>query len=453
MQKYKITASKSQKKYTLIISASSDEEAREKVHKEGYSILSSSEASDDKIIWQKFIFQAERDGEIKNGIIIGKDIFKVYLKLRDELWYNIIALYPEWDKAHTNSEKKQKILDQLEKGYELQKWKEHLKKIKWENNEKFYLRKEINEVSTLIESVIKKLDVIMIDSKKYNISEEKLWKLQQLHSKLIHLKSSTNLTKLKKIWEIALMKVWEIELQSVEVTKNKESWKLLSETNSLLKKIWSDQRFIEKDKDIKSKIYKSIDELKGAFSLSDFKKNFIRKKEKKEIDTESYGFLKTVLLLEKHKEKLKENTQEIRKNLGLIMNPFSSSEKKEKIFLTRRVIKQNISILRAKKTGSLGSYTGVKKWYHKITEEVFSLIHYFQSILFIWILVYSFLFGISQILGLTGGNLFSINTESVGIFILFFWLFIALLVSKNIFTGFLGVVFFLFLFIFSQVNF
>jgi hypothetical protein len=31
------------------------------------------------------LFQIEKDGEIKNGVIIGKDIFKVYIKLRDEL--------------------------------------------------------------------------------------------------------------------------------------------------------------------------------------------------------------------------------------------------------------------------------------------------------------------------------------------------------------------------------
>jgi DNA-dependent RNA polymerase auxiliary subunit epsilon len=40
MQKYKIVASKSQKRYTLVLSADSESHAREKIHKDGYSILS-----------------------------------------------------------------------------------------------------------------------------------------------------------------------------------------------------------------------------------------------------------------------------------------------------------------------------------------------------------------------------------------------------------------------------
>jgi len=40
MPKYKIVASKSNKKYSLILTAGSESEARERIHKEGYSILS-----------------------------------------------------------------------------------------------------------------------------------------------------------------------------------------------------------------------------------------------------------------------------------------------------------------------------------------------------------------------------------------------------------------------------
>jgi hypothetical protein len=81
------------------------------------------------------------------------------------------------------------------------------------------------------------------------------------------------------------------------------------------------------------------------------KKDLKEKKEKKElIDTKSYSFLKTILLLEKYKEKLKENSREVQKNIILFCNPFSKSEIKEKILLKRKVIKQNISILKAKKS-------------------------------------------------------------------------------------------------------
>jgi type II secretory pathway component PulF len=70
MQKYKIVASKSQKKYTVILSADSETEAKEKLHKDGYSVLSISKLTSKDIDGQKFLFQVEKDGEIKNGVII-----------------------------------------------------------------------------------------------------------------------------------------------------------------------------------------------------------------------------------------------------------------------------------------------------------------------------------------------------------------------------------------------
>jgi len=113
MLKYKIVASKSQKKYTLVISADSESQAKEKLHKDGYSILSIEEFSGTDIKWKKFLFQIQKDGEIKNGVIVWKDIFKIYVKLVDELWYDVIFLYPEWDEAHSNAQKKQEIISEL----------------------------------------------------------------------------------------------------------------------------------------------------------------------------------------------------------------------------------------------------------------------------------------------------------------------------------------------------
>jgi type II secretory pathway component PulF len=60
MQKYKITATKNQKKYTLVLSAESQKEAQEKVHKEGYSILKIEEydvsGGERKADEKKFVF-------------------------------------------------------------------------------------------------------------------------------------------------------------------------------------------------------------------------------------------------------------------------------------------------------------------------------------------------------------------------------------------------------------
>lgn len=148
MQKYKIVASKSQKKYTIVLSADSETQAKEKLHKDGYSVLSIQEVEGKDIDGKKFIFQVEQDGDIKNGVIVGKDIFKVYKKLVDDLSYNVIFLYPEWDEAHENAQKKQKIMQELKKWYALQEkkkenkqWKDsrRRKKFLYEKTIRFYL--------------------------------------------------------------------------------------------------------------------------------------------------------------------------------------------------------------------------------------------------------------------------------------------------------------------------
>ena len=453
MQKYKIVASKSQKKYTLIISADSESDARDRIHKEWYSILGSSVASEKEILWKKFIFQVEKEGKIKNGVIVGKDIFKVYMKLRDELEYNIICLYPEWDEAHSDAQKKQKIMHQLEQWYLLQQQKVSGKKNLKKKEDNFYLKKELDTVAKLVASVIKKLDTLMSKSEIYNIDQEKLWKLQQLYNKLIHIKGSTNLSKLKEIGELALIKVWEIELQSIEQDKNQKSSVLLHETNDLLKQIGSDQHFIEKDKDIKRMIREAFSDLKKTLSLPELKKVFIPRKDKNVIDTQSYGFLKTVLLLEKYQDRLHENTKEMRKNFMLFILPFKKSQQRDKIFLTRRVLKQNISILKAKKTGSLSSYTWVRKGYHKITENIFKNTQYFQKFLFGCIVIFSAFFFLVLLSQKFNIWFLGVNHQGLLFFLFFFFLFLALTCARNIFMTFTSIVFFAFLFIFFKVNF
>ena len=255
MQKYKIVASKSQKKYTIVLSADSETQAKEKLHKDGYSVLSIQEIEGKDIDGKKFIFQVEQDGDIKNGVIVGKDIFKVYKKLVDDLSYNVIYLYPEGDEAHENAQKKQKIMQELKKWYALQEKKKKItsEKTAW-GERSFYMKKQLDSTYELIDLVVEKFDILFSERKKYDIDDQTFSKIQEIYEKLIHIKSSTNLVKLKEVWELALAKIAQIELERVESDKNKESRELLKNTNSLLKKIWSSQQFIEKDKDIKRMI-------------------------------------------------------------------------------------------------------------------------------------------------------------------------------------------------------
>lgn len=452
MQKYKVVASKSQKKYTLIISADSEIEAKEKLHKDGYSLLSVVLFEEEKIEWNKFIFQVEKDWEIKDGIIVGKDIYKAYKKLKDDLEYHIIFLYPKGDEAAENAEKKQLIMEQLHVWYELQQQKEKMVLEPSWKNEEFYIKKQLDDTYELIEKVLEKLDHIFTYKNEYTISEEKILLIEKIYEKLKQIKKSTNISKLKEIGEKALIKIAEIEVQNISIKKDEDSKKLLKETNTLLKQIWSDKNFKEEGKDYVLNFKRFISDFWESIAFFSSKKN-TRQKNVESIDTESYSFLKTLLLIEKYKEKLKLNTKEMRANIFLFINIFSGSEEKEKILLKRKVIQQNIALLTAKKDGSISSYTNVKKGAYKIIENISGLSIYTSNIFLLFSSIYISLFFFHIFSLFLGIQIFSFRSESIIFFLFFFLLYIIFSLSKNIFIMFSGIVFLVFFNIFIGVNF
>lgn len=452
MQKYKIVASKSQKKYTLIVSADSESEAKEKLHKDGYSLLSISEVESWKIEGNKFIFQVEKDGELQNGVIVGQDIYKVYKKLKDDLGYHIVYLYPHGDEAENNAEKKQLIMDQLDVGYKLQQQKEKTQAEKKSKEESFYLKKQLDETYELIEKVIIKLDNIITHRWDYSISEEKFLKIEAVYEKLKQIKKTTNLAKLREIWEKALTKVAEIEVENIQLKKDDESKRLLKETNSLLKEIGSDKNFKEKQGDLLGSVSLYIRDFKENIFPSKKEESKERKAEKK-IDKWSYSFLKTLLLLEKYNEKLKENTKDIQANIFLFVNIFSHSEEKEKILLKRSVIKQNITLLKAKKNGSVSSYTWIKKWISRLFESLLWGSSYMSKIFTLLSIVYIYTFLLFNLAWFIMGSDIYFYSESIKYFIFFFLLAIFLSYSKRVFLLSFSVVFLVFLNIFMGVNF
>jgi len=132
----------------------------------------------------------------------------------------------------------------------------------------------------------------------------------------------------------------------VEKEKNIYAKQFLKETNKLLKKIGSDKHFIEKDKDIKAKIKLYIERAHEMYH--NFKR--ARKQSKKQnTDKTSYDYLKTVALLNRYKEKYRQVQVEILKNFW----HFFISDKKEqfeKLLLTKAVLRQNIIIMKAKRS-------------------------------------------------------------------------------------------------------
>lgn len=456
MQSYKLSVSKNGKKYTIIFKAENEKAARERVHKEWYSILSIEESNQKTDIWNIFIFSAyTKEGELKQWKIAWEDIFKIYIKLRKNLEYNVITLFSEEEK-NISEEEKNKIIKDLEEEYNLFfQWRKNEKiddlreKINSEREENkknynFYLKKELEETYKLIDFVLQKLENLLSDKDWIKISVGQKEKLRLVYNTIIKLKKSTNLSKLKEIWELALLKIWRIELNEVERTQKEKTKKLLKETNILLKKIWSKESFIEKNKDVWYIINNFFEILNNYFIKL---KNLKNKKE--EVDTDSHSYIKNVLFLKRYKEKLKES------NIFLLKNwPFLifNSEKRLDFIIRRRVIKQNITLFKAKEKGVWFSYTSVKKGFNKIIDYILNFFKNIKQYLFYVIIIYTVIFVIFININLYY-NIWNSSYQGIFYFLVIFFVYLILYFTRNLLLIILNFVILFFIIIFWVVNF
>ncbi len=464
MQKFKITATKNQKKYSLVLSAESQKEAQEKVHNEGYSILKIEEFNPEENIKnssaKRFVFRGDKLWEEKKWVIMWNDIFKLYVKLKDELDYTILELYPEEDSLYENEDERKKLISNLEAWYVLQKQsspvvKEKKQELTKEQNmnsvwvsSDFYLKKQLESTYLLVDSVVNKFHVLFQEREIFHIDDETYGKLQDIYTKLIAIKSTTNLPKLKEVWELALIKLAEVEMRWLQYEKKQQAQEYLKETNKLLKKIGSKEQFRDPETDmilyLKNKFQDAIVKLK----LSSIKES-LKKEEKKVVDTETYDYLKLLLQLEKYEKKHKEVNKAIVKNFIIFLNPFSQWDEKIKTLLKKKVIEQNISILRAKKSWHISSYTSMKKWFQKTLDSIADFLKLIESLSLAFVLFFSILFLFSS----SYPSLISLNNIALPYFLLFFLLLLLTEIRRHLIVLSFYIVFFVFSFIFVQVNF
>ena len=468
MPKYKITASKSQKKYNFVLSAENEKLAKQRVHKDGYSILTVELFDENNITRGSFIFEAEKAGEIKKWKVVWDDIFKIYLKLKDGMGYNIIKLYSDLDIKKADDYKKN-ILLELEEQY---KYFKNTKKEKLRESEEsgknkvvdkneinvdnFYLKKELEETYKLIDFVLNKLNKLLAENK-YNLNDLKKEKLKNLYNSLIKIKSSTNTTKLKEVWEAILLKIWEIELEYLEKSKDEKGKVFLSETNNLLKQIWSEKKFVPENRDLWKQFEKFLNLVVKFFD--DFKKE---KKEKhnnslKLSDKNSHDYLRTIIFLNKYKQKLKQNNLEILKNIFVYIFPTEKNNiKKQDLTVRRKVIKQNIFLFKAKLEWKVFSYTKVIKWFDHILEITFNFFNYIRDYLFYVVFFYSLLFLL--FVNLNFYNVFpifegSLNYNWIFYFIIFLFIYFAIYFSRWIYSLFFNFIILFLIILFGIINF
>ncbi|PZM86700.1 hypothetical protein DLH72_00210 [Candidatus Gracilibacteria bacterium] len=455
MPNYKISVSKDNKRYSIIFKADNEASARDRVHREGYSILGIEELEKHEDIGSVFIFEGYKNGELKHGKITGDDIFKVYVNLVKNLEYDVISLYSEKD-PNVSDDYKNKILKELKEEYNLvfknrkkDKIDEIREKIKREkgdiNTDQFYLKRELEETNKLIVHVLSKLESMILGNSIINLGLEQRQKLENIYNSIIKLKKSTNISKLKEIGELALQKIGKLELEELEKTKNEKNRELLKETNRLLKEMGSKDKFVEKERDVSYQTKQFFEYVKSYFS-------FDKKGENSEdiIDKESHSYVKTQLYLSKYEEKLRENTIYIVKNIFKIL---SNKEFREMTYLKRNVIKQNIFLLKSKLRGKIVSYTFIVKGFGGIFGILQGLVEFIRKNLFYIIFLYTILFLLILNLGDKVNLLSNYNFRGIFLFLSIVCLYILLSVSKKIIFIFVNFALFIFVIILGVINF
>ena len=462
MPRYKIAVIKNQKKYTIVVQSDSEREARDRIHNDWYSILNVHEIWDEEMQGQKFIFEAYKWFDLKKWKVVWSDIFKVYLKLTDWLWYQIKKLYSEGDESKTEHEK-ERALNMLEAQYEIFKNTKEQKKLEKESKEKnqktvqksnidnFYVKKELEETHKLIDFVLLKLRNVLEKDLIIDIDIDKKEKLKVIYNNIIKIKNSTNISKLKQIWEKALLKIWELEIDDIDDNKNKKSEILLKWTNSLLKKIGSNIQFKPKEKDLKYILKTFFIDLKRPFD--EIKEE---RKRIKHIDKTSNSYTKTLYLLDEYRKKLKENNLDILKNFKNFIYPFwKNLEKRDEILIKRSVIKQNITLLKAKKDWRIISYTKLVQWYKKILKKIFSFFLVIRTYLFYVVLIYSLSFILIIVLNYFWiiSNLDWLNNNWIFYFIVFLVIYFAIYFSQWVYSLIINFLLTFWFIVFAVVNF
>lgn len=456
MQSYKLSVSKGGKKYTIVFKAENEKMARERVHSEWYSILSIEEIVNKEVLWNVFLFSWYNNvWELKNWKIVWDDIFKIYVKLRKNLEYNVVSLFSEADKDLSQDDKN-KIVKNLDEEYNLyfSSKKEKLeekaneivnKKINSDNKiDSFYLKKELDETYKLISHVLIKIQNLLSGEAKIELDYDQKEKLKTIYNSIVKFKKTTNISKLKEIWELALLKIWNIELSDVENQHKATSEVLLKETNNLLKKIWSKESFVKKENDLVYILSSFLEKVKFYYD-----KLKTVKKDKEVVDINSHSYIKNMLFLKKYKEKLKENNVFIFKNLlSIVFN----SEKRLDVFIRRKVIKQNITLFKAKEKWVWFSYTTVKKWLSKLIEMILRIIRVFRLNLFIVIFFYTLLFIIYLNINVYYA-IWNPNYDGIFYFLVLYFLYLILYFTRNLLLIILNFVILFFIIIFWVVNF
>jgi len=448
MQSFQAICAKNNQKVELIVQYHSLEEARQALHKQGYSIIEIKEVIWNTDQWNVYYFDIMLDGHKKSWQIQSSDIFKAYIKLVGDLHYSVIAIY---DDINATEEEKQFSTSKIHSSYLLycaQNTKKEVKKEEkveqttqvqaaYSDISDTFIWKEIQKYYILIDKILQKIETILSTYDQYLESDRKT-NLENFLIILKQLKNTTNIDKLRIISESALLKIGEIELELVQSNRAIEKKKFLNETNDLLKKFGSTSKIRNPETDMYLKMQQIIKDL-----LVDF---FTKKESlvaEKKIDTQSFVFFKNLRELNLYKEKLSITKKDLFKATFLFQK-----DKIIRLNIRKKLIIQNIQLIEKRIKNIKFSYTNVVKWIQNYVEMfVFLCISFWDYLIYI-IFIYSLFFLFSSI-----HAMYEFNYSIIFIIVLLsFFSFLTRLIKTNSYiVWYIGI--FVLFYIFLQLNF
>lgn len=387
---FQAVCSKWNKKLTISISAPDINSARNILHSQGYSIIEIHEFIDTDVLkeWNFFYFDAVINWVLQSWKIQSDDIFKAYRKLVEDLWYNVRYIYTApW----VSEEQKRLLTAKVKDGYNMylqsigEKEKEEDKLMNVEERElqdfSPQLLKEIEKYNKTIDETIEKIQNLIIKHHEV-ISVEQKSLLERLEMELAQLKGTRNIAKIQSTLENSLKQVWSVELELLKKWMIQEKQKFLSDTNSLLKEIWSWTRIQteqEKKESIEYKLGSVFQKISSSFSL--WRK--AQKSANEKIDTHSFIYFKNKRELDIYKKSLKKN------NKALIKAFFTfQREKVKRLLLKRKLLVQNIQIIDNRIKNTNISYTKIVHWLDYYAELFFGMIRSLSNVLVLSLFFY-----------------------------------------------------------------
>jgi hypothetical protein len=324
-----------------------------------------------------FFFDLLISGEKKSGQIESDDILKAFIKLKDTLHYDVRAIY---DRRESTEEEKTVSMKQVTNLYNLYR-EQHGKEIeqaKRLSEKREAEGKKVDELKTTVSEddinssikreidryhglIQKSLDrtVSILDTNSESLTEKQRTDLKTIADELRQARNITNADRLRIIGQESLLKVGQIQMELIEAKKIERQRSYFIETNQLLRGFGSRDKIVLPEDDFKKKFKKFLDSMIDRFTIIE--------NNAEALDRKSFAYFQKVSELGVYRKKLKEVDRDIFANL-------LSFPTLRKLIMKRRVILQNIHLLKKRINRKSFSYTKILRGVRYYEDVLFGIV-------------------------------------------------------------------------------